>query len=196
MTVCRSGRTAAVSWHWWTFPWGALADRRWPHSQNYLAGIVRTKTVGKAGTRRHRKYSLPNIVHISCVNNLSSFGLQARLRTPKFCLSGQGSRSSRSFLQARIQGGGWRSTLPIEMAPLGIMPPSEIGCRPSSFEWCRPRWRAQKRSTEFFMESGRKKRSTKIVLDTGGRLSTRPSGLCRPLSPRNNAALGQAAPCL
>ena len=32
--------------------------------------------------------------------------------------------------QARIQGGGGRSSLPIEMAPLGIMLPSEIRCRP------------------------------------------------------------------
>ena len=60
--------------------------------------------------------------------------------------------------QSRIREGvGCRIPLPIEMAPLGIMPTSEIRFRPSSLEWCRPRWRAQKRSTEFFIEGGPKK---------------------------------------
>ena len=90
-------------------------------------------------------------------------------------------------------GGGGRSPLPIEMAPLGIMPPSEIRCRPSGLEWCRPIWRVPKNGQRNFSSKVVPKRSTKIApvpkkltkiaLDTSGRLSTPPSGPCRPRGP-------------
>ena len=86
-------------------------------------------------------------------------------------------------------GGGGRSPLPIEMAPLGIMPPSEVSCRPLSLEWCRPRWRGQKYQQSFSSKVVPKKvnknrpRHRRPPFDSAPNAALRPFGPCRPRVP-------------
>ena len=102
-------------------------------------------------------------------------------------------------------GGGGRSPLPIEMVPLGIMPPSEVRYRPSGLECC-PLAGEPKKGQRIFSSKvvpkkvnknrPRPKKGQQKSSSTPVPAFRHPIWAMPPPWPWNNAALAQAAPCL